>query len=179
MNFHDAETLSAYLDGQLGQSEVAVLEKRLASDPSLRRTLDDLRIARGLLRQVPKHRVPRNFTLSPTMKRIRAPEPRLVPVLRFASVLAAFLFVAAVAVNSLAPIAATHLAAAPAPALGKGGGAGGSGGGCDSCAFATTAAPQAFAGPAPTLAAGEVPQPPPSDQIASTPEAFAQSAPAP
>jgi anti-sigma factor RsiW len=45
MKFQDAETLSAYLDGQLSTVEIARLEARLAVDSGLRQVLNDLRVA--------------------------------------------------------------------------------------------------------------------------------------
>ena len=67
MNFRDVELLSSYLDGQLKLSDSARLERRLSLDPDLRAVLDDLRSARGLLRQLPMRKAPRNFTLTPKM----------------------------------------------------------------------------------------------------------------
>ena len=67
----DWETLSAYLDGQLTPRELTHLETRLSSDPELRTALEELRQTRGVLRSLPKLRVPRNFTLSPEMVGIR------------------------------------------------------------------------------------------------------------
>lgn len=147
MNFRDAEILSEYLDEQLNPSEVARIEKRLAADAALRGVLDDLRVARGLARQVPRHRVPRNFTLKPTMAKIRGPEPRAAPTLRFASALASLLFLATLAVNGLAPLAARSLAQAPQPMYGKGGGGGG--GGSGGAPDVTHVPPESFAGAAP------------------------------
>jgi hypothetical protein len=125
MNFRDAEHLSAHLDGQLGPSETAQLESRLAVDAGLSQVLDDLRIAKGLLGRVPRRKAPRNFTLNPLDARVRAPQPRAVPVLRFAGALASLLFLVTVAVNGVAPLAARSLAAAPPPGYGVGGGMGG------------------------------------------------------
>ena len=130
MNFRDVELLSAYLDGRLKPSDATRLESRLSADPALRATLEDLRQTRGLLRKLPQRRAPRDFRLTPKMAGIRAPEPRSVPIFRFATALAGLLFMAAVALNALTPFAASHLtAAAPAPAYGMGGGGGGYGGG--------------------------------------------------
>ncbi len=129
MNFRDVELLSAYLDGKLKPSEAARLESRLSADPNLRGTLEQLRETRGLLRRLPQRRAPRNFRLTPKMAGIRPPEPRSYPVFRFATALAAFLFVAAVALNTMTPFAVRHLAPAAAPAYGMGGGGGGYGGG--------------------------------------------------
>ena len=89
MNFREAELLSAYLDKQLNAADAARIEKRLAVDAGLLGVLDDLRVARGLLRRVPRRRAPRNFMLNPLNARVRAPQPRAVPVLRYAGSLAA------------------------------------------------------------------------------------------
>jgi hypothetical protein len=151
MNYRDAETLSAYLDGQLSPAELARLEKRLEADSGLRWILADLKLARGLLHQLPQRRVPRNFTLASVMPKLRAPEPRLVPVLRFASVLASFVFLATLALNGLAPRIARSFASAPLPVSGMGGGIGGG-------PSATEVGPQSFAAVAPTgSTAGESP----------------------
>jgi len=125
MNFRDVEHLSAYLDGQLTASETAQLETRLAADAGLRGLLDDLRVARGLLRRVPRRRAPRNFTLNPLNSRVRAPQPRAVPFLRYVGAVASLLFVLTATINTLAPLAARSLAAAPPPGYGMGGGVGG------------------------------------------------------
>lgn len=125
MNFRDVELLSSYLDGRLKPQEAARIEARLSKEPELQATLEDLRQTRTLLRRLPQRRAPRSFRLTPKMAGVRPPEPRTYPVFRFATALAAFLFVAAVAVNAFTPFAARRLAAAPAPAYGMGGGGGG------------------------------------------------------
>jgi hypothetical protein len=115
MNPRDLELLSAYLDGQLNPSDSARLESRLASDESLRTALNNLRATRGLLRQLPSRRAPRNFTLTPQMAGVKPPVPRAVPVFRFATAIATFLFVISFVVNGLIALSAPSLAAAPAP----------------------------------------------------------------
>ncbi len=123
-SFRDVELLSAYLDGQLDSNESARLESRIKSDESLRAILDDLREARGILRQLPQRRAPRNFMLTPKMAGVKPPTPRAYPVFRLATVLATLLFLATFVVKGtlgLSP-AATHLAAAPASGFGMGGG---------------------------------------------------------
>ena len=123
MNFHDVELLSAYLDGQLSPSEAARLEARIGGDREMRRVMEDLRAARGLLRALPQRKAPHNFTLRPNMRDLAAPTPRAFPVLRFASVLASILLLGTIAVNGLVPLAADRLLSAPAaPAYGMGGG---------------------------------------------------------
>jgi anti-sigma factor RsiW len=121
MKSHDAEALSAYLDGQLSPPEARRLEQRIQSDSDLRELLADLAFGRSALKQVPRRRVPRNFVLRPSMGALRGPVPRSVPVLRFASVLATLLLVATFAINGLATRARATPAAAPMQAYGSGG----------------------------------------------------------
>ena len=120
-SFRDVEKLSAYLDGQLKPSEIARLESRLQTDPDLASILKNLRQTRGLLRQLPQRRAPRNFTLTPKMVGQKPPLPRTYPAFRFATVLATLLLFFTFATNFLAPLAST---AAPYP-YGRGGGGGG------------------------------------------------------
>jgi len=125
MNAHDAETLLGYIDGQLSAADTRRLEGRLASDAGLKSALDDMRLSRRLLGKLPRRRAPHNFTLSPLRKGLRAPEPRAVSGLRFASVVATLLLLASFALNSVAPPAPVTLASAPLPANGDEGGAAG------------------------------------------------------
>ena len=148
MSFHDVELLSAYLDGQLGPSDSKQLESRLATDQNLQAIMDDLRTARGLLRHLPQRRVPHNFTLTPKMVGLKAPEPRVYSAFRFATVLAALLFITTFAVNGFAPIASPRLSAVQAPAIGLGGGCGNCG--PSESGTAAPEAPQAFSAVAPT-----------------------------
>jgi hypothetical protein len=93
----DWEVLSAYIDGQLATRELTRLETRLKSDPELQTALEELRQTRNILRSLPKLRIPRNFTLTPEMLGFKHDTTRIIPVLRFASVLAmillAFVFI--------------------------------------------------------------------------------------
>jgi len=85
------------------------------------------------------------------MQQLRGPEPRAVPVLRFASILAGLLLVATFALNGLARSGGLSLAAAPVPAYGVGGGAGG---------VSTEEQPlQSFAAPVAPEASAETPAP--------------------
>src|SRR5215208_7251226 len=117
MNNRDLELLSSYLDGQLKPSDSARLEARLSADPNLRAVLDDLRASRGLLRQLPMRKAPRNFTLTPKMVGKNPPLPRAYPAFRFVSALATLLFCFTVGLN----IFGTQMAA-PGPNFGYGGG---------------------------------------------------------
>ncbi len=141
MKFRDTELLSSYLDGQLSPSESARLESRLSSDANLRSVLNDLREARGVLRQLPARKAPRNFTLTRQMVGLKPPLPRAYPTFRFATALATLLLVVTFAVNALGP-SLKYSAAAPAPAYGLGGApcqACGGGGAAESLNAATEA----------------------------------------
>ena len=153
-SFRDVEKLSAYLDGQLKPSEIARLETRLQTNPEFASVLKDLREARGILRQLPQRRAPRNFTLTPKMVGQKPPLPRTYPVFRFATVLATLLLFFTFATNFMVP----RLKTVP---YGIGGYGGGGGGGGDSeSEMQMEAAPEAPAeGPAapaePTIAPSE------------------------
>lgn len=124
-SFRDVEQLSAYLDGQLKPSEIARLESRLQADPALASVLKDLRQARGILRQLPHRRAPRNFTLTPKMVGLKPPLPRTYPVFRFATVLATLLLFFTFATNFMAPRLVRTAAPFPYGVGGYGGGGGG------------------------------------------------------
>lgn len=122
-NFRDIENLSAYLDGQLDERDAARLETRLKTDPELDSILSDLRSARGVLRRLPSRKAPRNFTLTRRMVGLKPPMPRSYPLVRFATVFAAILFLCSFTTNMLTPRFTFGFGAA-API-------GGMGGGCD------------------------------------------------
>src|SRR5512139_52157 len=102
MNQRDLELLSSYLDGQLRPSDSARLERRLSSDSDLRAVLDDLRSARGLLRQLPMRKAPRNFTLTPKMVGKNPPLPRTYPAFKFVTVLTTLLLFFTLGINFMA-----------------------------------------------------------------------------
>lgn len=118
MNRRDIELLSSYLDGQLKPSDSARLEGRLSSDPDLRAVLDDLRSARGLLRQLPMRKAPRNFTLTPKMVGKNPPLPRTYPAFKFVTVLTSLLLFFTLGINFMA----AQRAAPVSPMFGFGGG---------------------------------------------------------
>jgi hypothetical protein len=103
MKPRDIELLSAYLDGQIKPSDSARLEARLKTEPELASVMDDLRTARGYLRQLPQRRAPRNFTLTRKMVGLNPPLPRAYPAFRFATTLATLLFFLTFGFNFLAP----------------------------------------------------------------------------
>ena len=103
MKPRDVELLSAYLDGQLSPSDSARLETRLQTDRELVAVMNDLRTARGYLRQLPKRRAPRNFKLTRKMVGLNPPLPRSYPVFRFTTAIATLLFFLTYGLNILAP----------------------------------------------------------------------------
>jgi len=166
MNFRDVELLSSYLDGQLSSSESARLESRLSSDPNLRAVMDDLREARGLLRQLPARKAPRNFRLTREMVGLKPPLPRAYPTFRFATALATLLLFVTFAINTLGPSLMYRAAAPAAEAVGMGGGC------AEPCGFdpslqapAPTEPPAATEAPAlePSLATLPTASPPAAD----------------
>lgn len=151
----DWETLSEYLDDQLNAPERHELESRLTKNPELKQGLEELRSMRMILRNLPKLRAPRNFTLTPSMagQRVGASTSSgAYPVLRLASMLATLFFFIVTAgglalrftlpAQTVVMRADQSQNAQPAAPFGMGGGGGGS-----------NAAP-ALALPAPTEAAG-------------------------
>jgi anti-sigma factor RsiW len=92
----DWQALSDYLDGQLSPEKKLRLESRLKAEASLRDALDELRRTRVILRNAPRLRAPRNFTLTTAMVRARPPRrPFWTPftLLRLSSATAALLLI--------------------------------------------------------------------------------------
>ncbi len=119
MNSQDFDRLSAYLDHQLSGPERAALEARLGQEADLRAGLDELRRNVRLLRALPQHKVPRNFTLTPEQARaVRRPRFsfNLFPAMRLATGFAALAFVFVLGADLWQTNNAAMLAQAPAPA---------------------------------------------------------------
>ncbi len=128
----DYETLSEYLDGRLGERERIQLKNRLKLEKGLQDELTAIRRTRIILRNQPRLRAPRNFTLTPQMAGVQAQSYHPIgafQALRLASVLASFFFVITLAGflvgGALQPrqIASSDLPqAAFLPGIGMGGG---------------------------------------------------------
>ncbi len=91
----DLELLSAYIDDELSANDRAKLERRLAADAGLRRTLAGLRRVQTTLHALPTVKPPRSYVLKPEM--VGQPARQLglswlVPALNFATTIAAILF---------------------------------------------------------------------------------------
>jgi anti-sigma factor RsiW len=89
------EALSAYLDNALAPAERQRVEQLLAQDARLRAEVQQLRVLKQQLAQMPSRRVPRNFTLDPAIygRPQRQPLLKLYPVLQGATALAALIFI--------------------------------------------------------------------------------------
>jgi anti-sigma factor RsiW len=66
-NEQDILLLSAYIDNKLTNEERVSLESRLQSDPALQEELAALRETVALIRQMPKLKAPRSYTLDPAI----------------------------------------------------------------------------------------------------------------
>jgi len=97
----DLERLSAFLDGQLSDSDRDNLLERLQREAALARALEELRWVRGALRALPPIRLPRNFTLTAEMAGRARPRAARGFVFAWGSALAT-LALAVVAVTDLA-----------------------------------------------------------------------------
>ncbi len=95
----ELEKLSAYLDGQLSAKDEKQLEARLQSDPSLRKSLDELRGTVQLVRQLPALKPPRSFKLTPEMVGLH--RPKATPWLQWATALASLAFAVVVGLDAL------------------------------------------------------------------------------
>ncbi|WP_299024186.1 zf-HC2 domain-containing protein [uncultured Thermanaerothrix sp.] len=94
LSYKDWERLSAYLDDQLSERERRQVEEQLRTRPEYREAWDSLRQTRHVLRQAPRHKAPRAFTLTPAMVTSHQPRPSLI--WQLAPALAIFLVVLAV-----------------------------------------------------------------------------------
>ena len=91
------EALNAYLDDALSPQERRQFEQLLARDADLRLEFEQRQALQMQLRQMPRRRVPRNFTLDPAVygRPQRQPLFEFYPVMRAATVLTAIFFILA------------------------------------------------------------------------------------
>ncbi len=93
------EALHAYLNDALPPKERQQFEAQLAQDAGLQAELEQLQALRQAMRQMPRRRVPRNFTLDPAVygRPARQPLIRAYPILRGATALTAVFLIFALA----------------------------------------------------------------------------------
>jgi hypothetical protein len=84
----DLELLSSYLDNQLHPSELESVQKRLETDSIYKDALEDLRRTRLILRSLPQHPAPRNFTISAEVKKKMRNIFNIFQIVRFSSAVA-------------------------------------------------------------------------------------------
>lgn len=89
------ERTIAYVDDRLSEQERVQFEAEMARDVALRQEVDELMQIKRMLRNMPRQRVPRNFTLDPAVygKPDTANDVRFYPVLQAATALSALLFI--------------------------------------------------------------------------------------
>lgn len=99
------EALNAYLDDALSPKERQRFEQQLARDADLRQEVEQRRALQAQMRQMPRRRVPRNFTLDPAVygRPQRQPLFQLYPAMRVAAVLTAIFFILAIGVELFLP----------------------------------------------------------------------------
>lgn len=95
------EALNAYLDDALSPQERRQFEHLLVRDADLRLEVEQRRALQMQMRQMPRRRVPRNFTLDPALygRPQRQPLFQLYPVMQAAAVLTAIFFILAIGVD--------------------------------------------------------------------------------
>lgn len=119
LSLRDHELLSAYLDGQLSDSDRNSVEQNLKIHGEWQLALDELDQTRRVLRRAPRYRAPRSFALTPEMaKQARRSFLTNLIGLRVSAAMATLALIAALVMQGsplLANTAASPmLAAAPA-----------------------------------------------------------------
>ncbi len=97
------EMLTAYVDGALSPRHQSAFEQQLSQDPSLQAEVEQMQQHKLMMRQLPRRRVPRNFTLDPALYSPpqRQPLLQLYPAMRVATVLTAVFLIIAVSAELL------------------------------------------------------------------------------
>jgi hypothetical protein len=95
------EILTAYLDDSLSPKDRRRFEQWLAEDDALRANLEQQSTIKEVVSQLPRVRVPRNFTLDPSLYGRPKPQQslRLYPALRVATVFTVFVFVFLISID--------------------------------------------------------------------------------
>lgn len=122
LSLQDWIVISAYLDGQLSEAEIARVDSRRGVDSQFHQALLEIKHTRKLLRSLPAKRAPRNFTLSQQYAKKPSRRWGVQSFLGLASVTAALgLVVLYMGANVFAPMAtrsaAPLMAAAPEMAM--------------------------------------------------------------
>jgi hypothetical protein len=96
LSSRELQLLSAYLDGELSKKDQKRVERLLSDHPAAISSLEKLRQVKSVIKLLPIHKVPRNFTIS-TEDVSRSLIPNLAGVLRYASAVSAVLLIVVIA----------------------------------------------------------------------------------
>lgn len=110
----EREQLSALLDGRLSTAEKAALEQKITASPELAEEWGQLQRLHAMMKELPRHRVRRSFTLRAGTVPERRPSPFLLPM-RWVSGLASIALVILLAADYF-PLLQHNGMIAPAPA---------------------------------------------------------------
>lgn len=102
LSSRELQFLSAYLDGELSKKDQRRVEKLLSDHPAASSSLEKLRQVKSVIKFLPIHKVPRNFTIS-TEEVSRSRIPNLVGVLRYTSAVSAALLAVVLAFDFFSP----------------------------------------------------------------------------
>jgi hypothetical protein len=92
--------LSRHMTGALSLHQTVNLEKRLASEPDLRKAMDQLKRTIALLSSLPEKKIPHNFTLS-AGQTVRKQSPKLFPTFRLATVITSLFLIIVIGLRLL------------------------------------------------------------------------------
>lgn len=112
------EMLAAYVDGALSPRHQSAFEQQLSQDPKLQAEVEQMQQHKLMMRQLPRRRVPRHFTLDPALYSPpqRQPLLQLYPAMRVATVLTAVFLIIAVSAELLTPLRSADFAASESAA---------------------------------------------------------------
>lgn len=108
----DLELLSSYLDNQLSPSDLKHLQARLVLEEELQAALQGLQRAKLILKALPHHPIPRDFSIALEQKRSRFDLYQYFQAFRFSAVGAALVLMILLAMDFFMP--SLKLAASPA-----------------------------------------------------------------
>ena len=102
LSARELQLLSAYLDGELSDKDQKRVEKLLSDHRAANYSLEKLRQVKSVIKLLPIHKVPRNFTIS-TEEVSRSLIPGLAGILRYASAVSAALLAVVLAFDFISP----------------------------------------------------------------------------
>ncbi len=102
LSLRELQLLSAYLDGEISKKDQRHVERLLSDHPAATSSLEKLRQVKDVIKLLPIHKVPRNFTIT-TGEVSRSLIPDLAGVLRYASAVSAVLLAVVLAFDFISP----------------------------------------------------------------------------